>query len=262
MIGAGVRAGPVEHVAGTASEVTKHRVEQLLEVGALGRRPCPFGPTSRGRRLDRDETLLERLEAGRHLLAELVHRRVQTGRVEQVRELRGVAVEVRLEHPPDAADRAVALLLVEQFVHHAAQGAAVAEESLEGPRKPAVAVREVRAQGLLEGSRGAFVDLLRLADQALELGLDDVDVDRDARVLEGDETDAQCALDQRRLVVARALGQERGQAMVGDDQAFDDDAVTIEADTGRQRRGLATGDRRRERVDGCGIHGPYGGVAM
>ena len=178
-----------------------------------------------------------------------------------MRELRGVAVEVRLEHPADAADGAVALLLVEELVDHPAQGAAVAEEPLERAREPAVAVREVRAQRLLERGRGAFVDLLRLADQALELGLDHVDVDRHARVLERDEPDPQGALDEGGLVVARSFGEEGGEAVVGDDQALDDDAIAIEADAGRQGRGLAAGDGGRERVDGCGVHGPNGGGA-
>ena len=127
------------------------RAEQVLEVGALGRGPGPLGTPGRGRGLDRHEALLEALEAGRDLLAELVHRRVEAGRVEQDGELRGVAVEVALEHRADPADGAVALLLVEQLVDHRAQRAAVAEELLERARQPAVAVGEVGAQGLLEG---------------------------------------------------------------------------------------------------------------
>ena len=94
-----------------------------------------------------------RLEPGRHLLAELVHRGVEPRRVEQERELGRVAVEVALEHPADPADRAVALRLVEQLLDHRAQRAAVAEELLEGARQPAVAVGEVGAERLLEGVR-------------------------------------------------------------------------------------------------------------
>ena len=93
------------------------------------------------------------LEAGGHLLAELVHRRVEPGRVEQQRELGGVAVEVALEHRADPADRAVALRLVEQLVDHRAQRAPIAEELLERARQPAVAVGEVGAEGLLERLR-------------------------------------------------------------------------------------------------------------
>ena len=111
-----IGAGPVEQVAGAAGEVAEHRVEQLLEVGALGGRLGRSAPRAAAaasiatRRSSSDE-------ARRHLLAELVHRRVQAGRVKQVRELRGVAIEVRLEHPADAADGAVALL-VEELVDH------------------------------------------------------------------------------------------------------------------------------------------------
>ena len=59
--------------------------QQVLEVGALGRGPGPLGTARSGRGLDRDEALLEALEARRDLLAELVHRRVEPGRVQQVR---------------------------------------------------------------------------------------------------------------------------------------------------------------------------------
>ena len=154
--GAGLGPGPVEQVAGAAGQVGQHRLEEVLEVAALGRRPGALGATGRRGGLDRDEALLERLEAGRHLLAELVHRRVEPGRIEQERELRGVAVEVALEHRADPPDRAVALRLVEQLVDHRPQRAAVAEELLERPRQPAVAVGEVRAQGLLERLSAAF----------------------------------------------------------------------------------------------------------
>ena len=123
---------------------------EVLEVGALGRRSGALGAAGGGGRLDRDEALLEDLEPGRDLLAELVHRRVEPGRVEQQRELGGVAVEVALEHPADPPDRAVALRFVEQLLDHGAQRAAVAEELLERPRQPAVAVGEVGAQRLLE----------------------------------------------------------------------------------------------------------------
>ena len=171
---------------------------------------------------------------------ELVHRRVEPGRVEQQRELGRVAVEVAFEHPADAPDGAVALGLVEQLVDHRAQRAAVAEEPLEGPRQPAVAVGEVRPQGLLERLGGALVDLLGLADHPLELGADGVDVDGHAGVLEGDQPDAQGALDEGPR--SSAGRSPRNAARVGSrqGQAVDDDPVALETD-----RGV-------ERDDGCG----------
>ena len=175
----------------------EHRLEQVLEVAALGRGPGTLGAAGGRGRLDRDEPLLERLEAVGHLLAELVHRGVEPGRVEQERELGRVAIEVALEHRADPADRAVALRLVEQLVDHRAQRAAVAEELLERARQPAVAVGEVGAERLLERLGGLLVDLFGLADELLELGADDVDVDGDARVLEREQADAQGALDER-----------------------------------------------------------------
>ena len=189
-------------------EVGQHRLEQVLEVAALGRRPGTLGAAGRGGRLDRDQPLLERLEAVGHLLAELVHRGVEPGRVEQDGELGRVTVEVALEHRADPADRAVALRLVEQLVDHRPQRAPVAEELLERPRQAAVAVGEVRAEGLLERLGGLLVDRFGLAHELLELAPDDVDVDRDAGVLEREEADPNGPLDELRPVVGRALGQE------------------------------------------------------
>ena len=256
----GLRAGPVQQVAGAPREVAEHRLEEVLEVGALCRRLRPLGATRRRGRLDRHEPLLERLEPRGDLLAELVHRRVESRGVEQVGELRRVAVEVRLQHPADAADGAVALLLVEELIDHATEGAPVAEELLQRPRQPAVAVGEVRPERLLERGSSPLVDLLRLADEALELALHDVDVDRHAGVLERDEPDPKRAFDERGPVVARALGEEGGQCRIGDGQALDDDPVPVHADASGQRRRFSVGGGGggRERADG-GFHDPNGG---
>ena len=62
---AGFGAGPVEQVAGAAGDVGEHRFEQVLEVAALGRGSGALGAAGRCGRLDRDEPLLERLEARR-----------------------------------------------------------------------------------------------------------------------------------------------------------------------------------------------------
>ena len=145
-------------------------------------------------------------------------------------ELGRIAVEVALEHRADPPDGAVALLLVEQLVDHRAQRAAIAEELLERPRQAAVAVGEVRAQRLLERGGGPLVDLLGLADHPLELGADGVDVDGHAGVLQGDEPDAQRALDDRTPIPRRALPQERGEGRVRQGQALDDDPVALEPD--------------------------------
>ena len=59
MTAPGLGAGPVEEVAGAAGEVGEHRLEEVLEVAALGRRPGPLRATGRGGRLDRDEPLLD-----------------------------------------------------------------------------------------------------------------------------------------------------------------------------------------------------------
>ena len=140
-----------------------------------------------------------------------MHRRVLAGRVEQHRELRGVAVEVRPEQRPHPADRAVALRLVEQLADERPQRAAVAEELLERPRQAPVAVGEVRAERLVERLRRARVDLLGLAEELLELRPDEVDVDGHAGVLEREQADPQGALDERRPVLAGRSREDRGE---------------------------------------------------
>ena len=95
-----------------------------------------------------------------------------------------------------------------------AQRAAIAEESLERARQSTVAVGEVRAQGLLEGGGGPFVDLLRLADHPLELRAHGVHVDRDADVLERDA--GRSAGRVRRATARSAAGRSpRNAARVG-----------------------------------------------
>ena len=228
-----LRSGPIEQVAGATRELAQEHVEHLLEVRALRRGSGTLGATGGGGRLDRNQALLDGLEPAADLLAELVHRRVQPRRVEQHRELRGVAVEVALEHPADPPDRAVALRLVEQLVDHGAQGAAIPEEPLEGSRQAAVPVREVRAQRLLERQRGAFVHLLGLAQDAFELGANNVDVDAHPRVLERDQPDPQGALDKSRPIVGRAIGKRRGERRVVEHEAVHDDPVAQHLDAGR-----------------------------
>ena len=243
--GPGLEPGPVEEVPGATRDLAEHRLEQLLEVGALGRGPGPLGSPGGGRGLDGDQALLEPLEPGRDLLAELVHRGVQPGRVEQVGELGGIAVEVLLEHPADPADGAVALGLVEQLVHHRAEGASVAKELLQRARQPAIAIGEVGSQRLLERGRGPLVDLLGLADHPLELRAHGVDVDRHPGVLERDQADAQGAFHERTPIPRRALPQERGEGRVRQGQALDDDAVTLEADRGVERDDDGFHERQR-----------------
>ena len=137
--------------------------------------------------------------------------------------------------------------------------AAVAQELLERPGQAAVAVGEVRAQGALERERGLLVDRFGLAHQLLELGPHDVDVDRDAGVLEGQQADPDSTLEERGAVVGRPLGKERGERPVVDDEPLDDDPLPVEADT---RRGLGRVVGRRDgadRTDGGCVHDPNGG---
>jgi hypothetical protein len=134
-----------------------------------------------------------------------------------------------LEHRADPPDRAVALLLVEQLIDHRAECPAVAEELLEGPRQPPVAIREVGSQRLFERCRGSLVDLLGLAHHPLELGADGVDVDRHADVLQCEQTDPQGALGDGFALCGLTLPEERGKGRVRDRQAVDDDPIALES---------------------------------
>ena len=111
------------------------------------------------------------------------------------------------------------------------------------------------AERLLERQRGLLVDRLGLAQELLELGPDDVDVDRDAGVLEREQADPEGALDESGAVVGRSLGKERGERPVVDDEPVDDDPVGLDPDA--RSRAEASGPSRT--VSGgqrFGGHGP------
>ena len=134
------------------------------------------------------------------------------------------------EERPHPADRAVTLRLVEQLADVRPQRALVAEEPLERPRQAPVAVGEVRAERLVQRLRRPDVDLLRLAEELLELRPDDVDVDRDAGVLQREQPDLQRPLDERRAILGGSLREEDSEPRVTDDEALDDDPVRLDAD--------------------------------
>ena len=108
---------------------------------------------------------------------------------------------------------------------------------------------------------GSLVDLLGLADEPLELGLHDVDVDRDAGVLEREQADPQRPLDEGRAVVAGTLGQERGEPRVEDARR----SMTMRSPSTRTRVGSGVGSARwrlgRQRADDGGVHDPNDGRA-
>ena len=107
--------------------------------------------------------------------------------------------------------------------------------------------------------RGLLVDRFGLAHQLLELGPHDVDVDRDAGVLERQQADPEATLEERRAVVGRALGKERGERPVVDDEPLDDDPLPVEADTRRGLGRVVGGRDGADRTDGGRVHDPNGG---
>ena len=180
-------------------------------------------------RLDRREPLVDALEALADLLAELVERRAEPGRIEELGDLAPVAVEVLAEQAADPADGRVTARLVEQLVHELLEGATIAEELLERPRQPAVAVREVGAQDVLHGAGRGLVDGRRLGHELLELAADHVDVHGRGRVLHGQQADAQRALHDGRSLGGLAIGERGGEGGVHDHEALDDDPVAVDA---------------------------------
>ena len=112
------------------------------------------------------------------LRAELVQRRAQPCGVQQLREARGVPVEVGAQQDAHAPDGRVAALLVEELAGERAQLAAVPEEGFQRSRQPAVAVREVGPQDLVHLAGDPLVERLGLAHHGLELVAHDVHVQR------------------------------------------------------------------------------------
>ena len=97
--------------------------------------------------------------------------------------------------------------------------------------------------------------MLGLAQELLELGADDVDVDGHAGVLEGDQADPQGALDEVRTIVGGALGDEGGEAGIAEDQALDDDPVALDRHAGGA---IAGGRRRADRRQAGGRRARHG----
>ena len=240
--GPGLRTGPVQQVAGTTCQIAQHGLEQVLEIAALGRRTGPLQASGGGGGLDGHQALLKRLEARCHLQTELMHRRVESGRVEQHRELGRVAIEVTLQHPADPADGAIAFRFIEQLVDHRPQRTAVAEKLLQCPRQAPIAIGEVGPQGLLQRLGGLLIDRLGLANQLLELGAYDVHVDRDPGVLERQQSDPKGSLDEVRSVIAGAFREVCRKGRIVQDQALHHDPVAIDADTRTGRRHIRAGD--------------------
>ena len=137
--------------------------------------------------------------------------------------------------------------LVEQVVHHGPQRAAITQELLERARQSAIPVGEVGPKRLLERLGGLLVDGSGWRE-LLELGPDDVHVDGHADVLEGEEADADGAPDERGAILGRALGKERGEGGVRQDQVVDDDPVAVDPNRGGRRVDLGERDRGDSRM--------------
>jgi hypothetical protein len=218
-----------------AQELGQEVFDEVLEVRALGGRPCSLTCSCGGRGLDGAESLIEVLESAADLGAELVERRSHPRRVEQLREPRGVAIEEGAQqdaHPPDGG---VTPLLIEELAGERPQLTAVAEEGFQRSRQATLAIREVRAQHLIHPGRETFVENLRLADHGLELATHGIHIERCAGVLQA-VSDAQSAQQLRRLPRPSADGRARPgrPGEVPDDQPIRADLVGQGRDRGGQ----------------------------
>ena len=240
---------PVDQVTKTTGGIAEQRLQEVLEVAALRRGPRPLDRAGRCRGLDGREPFVDAFEAAGHLVPELVHRGVLAGRVEEQGQLRRVSVEVGAEQRLQPADGAVPLRLVEQLADERPELAAIAEELLEGPRQPSVAVGEVRAEDLVERVRGPRVRLLRGAQELLELVAHHVDVHRRRDVLDREQTHLEGTLDHRRAVGRLTLGEDGREGGVAQDEPLDDDPVGVDVDLVRRE------------LDDAGFHGRDGGPA-
>ena len=212
-VAGGVR-GALQDVVRATQGVRQEVLHEVLEVRALGCRTGALGRPRRGRRFDGGEAVVEVLEALAHLGPELVQRRSQPRRVEQLCEPGSVTVEEGAQEEAHPADGGIAPLLVEQLAGEGPQLATVAEERLEGARQPAIPVGEVRAQDLVDLGREAVVERFGLADHGLELSAHGINVERGTGILQSGQPDAQGALQQRDAVALRAVADERGQARI------------------------------------------------
>ncbi len=189
------------------------------------------------------------------LLAELVERRAETGRVQELGELGGVTVEVGAEQHPHPADRRVPLGLVEQLVDERGEGATVAEEPLEGARQATIAIGEVGPQHVLHGPGGLLVGCRRLGDQLLELATDDIGVHRGRGILERQQADPERTLHDRGAFRVVTLGERGRERAVGEDETLDEDPVAVDSHgwtgSGLPRRRAGRGLQRED----SGFHG-------
>jgi hypothetical protein len=136
-----------------------------------------------------------------------------------------------LPSPSMYAPRSVLMrpMALSRFV--SSKSSSVSERSLpRSPREAPVAVGEVLAQELVKGGGRLRVGVLRLAQEGGELDPHRVDVDGHAGVHESGQADLEGALHEAGALLGGALGDEGGQAGVDEDQALDDDAVTLDRD--------------------------------
>jgi hypothetical protein len=143
-----------------------------------------------------------------------------------------ITLEVAAQQDAHPADGRVPAVLVEQLSGEGAQLAAIAQEGLERARQATIDVGEILSQHLVHLSRDTLVERLGLADHGLEFTAHHVHVERGARVLQGQQADAQGARHECRSIVGGALSHEGGEARIDESKVVDEDALSRDIDAG------------------------------
>jgi hypothetical protein len=155
-----------------------------------------------------------------------------------------VAVEIAREQSTHASDRAVATLLVEEIVDQATQGSVLAEELVKRPRELAILGGERLAQCKVQGCRRSVVRLVGAMHEPLEFTGDEVDVERDARIAQRDETDLEPPLDHGRPINLGVIDDVRRQFGVVQRKTRDGDVVSLDANLATEIDGFYLPDHR------------------
>jgi len=191
-----------------------------------------------------DEAVADFPQGFVHLGPEPVQRAVLAARIEHPAQDGAVAVEVAREQGTHATDRAVAPVLVKELLHELLKCAAVAEKALEGARQVTLTVGEGLAERAVERAGGLLVDLMGPVHQPFEFFGDEIDVERHARVAQGDEAHAQRSLDEIHAIPLWKLGEVAGELGVSQGDLRHDDVVAIDLYGWPARHSLSLGCHR------------------
>ena len=164
-----------------------------------------------------------------HFCPELVQRRVMARWVQQLSQTRRVAVEVAAEQLVHAPDGAVTPALVEQLADEGAQLALVAKELLQCARQAPVTVPEILSKNDVQRRRRTLVEGVCALQQRFELAPHQLHIQCCACVLDGQQADAQCALNDLEAALFWPSAEETGKRRLRQRELVDEDAIPLNA---------------------------------